>query len=147
MNQESHEQVLAEVRQEIGDLEGRIRRLRAVEEYLVEKTGGPNGEAAPVVQTPTTERPAEHGQRPYAEMPAHEAAVAVLRQTGKPLSTRDIAARMLAGGFRTKSPKRLRNSVFGVMDLKKNVFYKAGVGMWGLVEWESRREAEPEQEE
>gem|GEM_PF-4893674 len=71
-------------------------------------------------------------ETPYAAMTQYEAAATVLRNAGKPLKTGEIADEMISGGFPQTDRKKLSISLFTSLLRKKDVFEKAGSGLWKL---------------
>lgn len=73
----------------------------------------------------------------YSDMTQRDAAVAVLKAAGKPLSTSDIANAMIAGGC-GHDGNTIRNSVYAALHRDPETFVRKGegrYGLWALTEW------------
>jgi hypothetical protein len=127
----THQQMLDQVRQEIQALESQLAVLRAVEQYHAHKA---SGDAEPAVVRLTVSPVTIGGAPRFTNMNQTDAAVEVLREAGRPLSTADIAKALVQGGVRAKAPDRLKASLFPAMQRKPAVFRKAGPGLWALAD-------------
>jgi hypothetical protein len=128
-----HSEVLIEIRHDIQRLEAELAQLRAVERYHTGKVGDGFDVNEPADAQTAEESVRNNGERAYAGMTVRDAAKDVLQRAGGgPLSTRAITDKLLAGGYQTKNANQFRNAVFGVLNKSKNIFEKAGAGMWRL---------------
>jgi hypothetical protein len=120
-----------EVTADISRLETELVQLRAVQEYLAAKIGNEANEHS--------DRSGEVGSRSdrFVGMKQIGAAQIVLREAKRPLKTREIAKRLIDGGFHADDMARLKTSLFTTMKRKPDVFAKAGAGLWALTKTES----------
>ena len=74
----------------------------------------------------------------YTGMVIHDAAIALLRERGKPLGNAEIAKSLKAGGLKLNSADPV-NTVGAVLSRRAQAasdIVKVGRGIWGLPEWE-----------
>lgn len=67
----------------------------------------------------------------YAEMSAPKAAADCLRRAGKPLPTKELIERMLAGGFTTRA-KNFEANLYTVLSHRQDLFIRVSPGIWSL---------------
>ena len=132
MNAEQHAMFYDEVQADIARLETELTELKAVAQYHHLKAEM----AADKVAEKSTKKTGIARVRvgPYVSMKQVEAAESVLRESPEPLRTREIAERLMNGGFPAKDIARLKTSIFTTMTRKTDVFEKAGAGLWKLKE-------------
>lgn len=125
--------LLEEVRQDLGRAETTVARLRQVESYLAEKLRGQNVSAAASEQQAVTNG-VEH------DLTQAAAAEHVLRETGRPLNTNDLVEAIVRRGLYREhgDRKQLINSIYSAMRRSPR-FVKSGRGIWSLAEWEDRQ--------
>ena len=131
MNANQYADLFAEVTADVERLEAELAQVQAVRKYLenkVEKNGSG-------VSDHSSERAPR--SRPFAGMKQIGAAAIVLQDAKQPLKTREIAKRLIDGGFPAKDIARLKTSLFTTMTRKPEVFKKAGVGLWALAKTEA----------
>ena len=73
---------------------------------------------------------------PYVGLSVSKAAIACLQEARKPLITRDLAARLIDGGFRTQA-KNFRANLETALKVRPQTFRKLAGGAWALVEWDA----------
>lgn len=140
------DEVLTQIDSEITALEARVSELQSAKKVLTELIGRGDVEKSiskrdtEPVPTPVTNVQDLGLRRKGLSIP--EAAEIVLRAANEPLKARDIADRLLAGGFHYKnSVTRLRESIGAVLRPKVkegDTFTKVDSGTFGLLEWERR---------
>lgn len=89
---------------------------------------GSHGIAAPNAPAPSME------MGPYNGLSASKASIHCLKEAGKPLSTRELAGRLVRGGFRTQA-KNFTANLETALKVRPLVFKKLTGGLWSLVEW------------
>ncbi len=80
---------------------------------------------------------AEVSDGPYTGMIIHDAAIALLKERGKPLGNGEIAKSLKAGGLRLNSVDPI-NTVGAVITRRAHAvgdIVKVSRGVWGLPEW------------
>ena len=143
-----HKEMYQEAWEDYVTARAAVGELLAVARYHAKKAGinfSPNGSGEilaeseiPELDSDPTESPSKASDvRPvptgiFANMKQVDAAEAVLRESSKPLNTRDIAEKMAGGGFPHDDLRKLRNSIFTTMTRKPKTFEKAGQGFWKL---------------
>jgi len=134
VNAEQHARFYEEVQADIARLEAELEELRAVANYHRLKAGLGNATSGRAETTiaAAEERTsdAKPGSGPFSSIKQVRAAEIVLRESSKPLRTSEIARRLIEGGYPALDAARLKTSLFTTMTRKKDVFVKAGVGLW-----------------
>jgi hypothetical protein len=149
-----HAEILREVRQDIAALKERLEKLLAVEAYHAEKVGTShisNGVAGEKYSNGhrLTDSVAASKQKPpgrFAGLGQREAAIAMLREAGKPLRCGEIARGIKGGGYDFPHDAiLLANSLSTSFRRCPKVFRKAGRGLWALKDPQASAKASPKE--
>lgn len=122
--------VLSDVRQKIAGIEAELVKLKAVESYLGQLVPPPSTASAWSIPVPSLPNIGFVGRLANARQ--IDAIEAVLAGSNQPMRAADIVSEMLADGFPSADPSKLRNSVFTTMTRAEKKFEKAGPGLWRL---------------
>lgn len=127
--------VLQTVKKDIAELEAKLAQVKAFAVYLESQpepspTMPPKASEAKLPNKTLTSQvgPPES----LASKKQFEAAAIVLRDAGRSMRTAEIAEAMLTRGFKHPNPRKLKISLFTILDKKKDMFAKAEKGFWIL---------------
>jgi 16S rRNA U1498 N3-methylase RsmE len=126
MDNKQYADLYLDVSAELERLEADVENKRRLRDYLREKAEqcGNN--------TPPGRSPRTPGSRRFAKSKQIDAAKVVLSEASEPLKTREIAKRLIDGGFPSDDLPKLKTSLFTTMTRKEGIFEKAGPGLWKL---------------
>jgi hypothetical protein len=129
--------ILETVQKDIQASKEKLAELATVEKYLLDKIG---------IQSPSAEKSANGLSLKTSDVPGNlskmtqiKAALKVLQESGKTMSTQDIVADMIGKGYYPEPANigDLKNSIFSIM-LKRakngKLFRKEGRGLWSLIQ-------------
>lgn len=117
--------LLAEVKRDIADASLRLDQLRGLEEYLSGKLGPDEAETALAAPIKNLD---------FAFCTQKEAAHALLDHMGRPMTTIELAEKMVECGYPHPNSRTLRTSLYAVMVKNPNVFIRIAPGTWDLVD-------------
>jgi hypothetical protein len=123
MNKNKYTELYSEALADLQRLEAETDNMRRLCSYLQKKAGPRGNDNAP---------PASPKSRRFADSKQIDAAKVVLSEASEPLKTREIAKRLIDGGFPSDDLPKLKTSLFTTMTRKTDVFKKVGAGLWTL---------------
>jgi hypothetical protein len=88
----------------------------------------PAAQGQPLVERPDPEELVREGE--FSSLSRTEAAVAVLRRVGSPLTTAELYSAVVKGGVKVKDRGALYRSMYRVERITR-----VGTALWGLTEW------------
>lgn len=136
MDGQSRLALLTDVRREIQALEKELDELRRVESYLAKTptpVSPPPTPPTPPVQLSPESPPVSHARRFSSVTSIAEAVAAILKESGRPMRSGEIAEIMTAGGYPAKGDERgFSNTVFSAIRRREDLFEKRGRGLFGL---------------
>jgi hypothetical protein len=123
--------VLREVEDEIPAVEENLFDLQRLRKFALRKLGL-NAAEKPEAPVVNGEAGSISVGDEFADSTQYRAAFTVLERTTGPLTTNQIAETLIAGGYRAKSEKALRASLYSIMLKNPNDFKRVGPGTWAL---------------
>jgi hypothetical protein len=128
MNKTQYAELYVEASADLARLEAETENIRQLCNYLRTKAGDAANNNDSLHVRPVTPTKI----RRFADFKQIDAAKIVLSEASEPLKTREIAKRVMDGGFPSQDLANLKTSLFTTMTRKADVFKKAGPGLWTL---------------